>query len=180
MSNDVIQLVSLPTLRTGAVDEAERTVFANVRSVGQRETYAAAAVGVKPEYTVQLADYLEYNREPFARVDGRLFKVYRTFRSNKKLELTLTAPVGMRDKLETCRLGNSQQSVYCVVAYLQLSEIDEAGLAGLIRELHLIVATSEYNGEDTVEYAGKTYAIRRTFQEDSQIVDLYVEERAGL
>lgn len=178
--SDVIQLVSLPTLRTGAVDEAEKSVFANVRSVGQRETYAAAAVGVKPEYTVQLADYLDYNYQPFARVDGRLFKIYRTFRSNKKLELTLTAPVGMRDKLETCRLGVSGRSVYCVVAYLQMSEIDEAGLAGLTHELHLIVAASEYNGEEIVEYSGRTYAIRRVFQEDNQILDLYVEERAGL
>lgn len=178
--NDVLTLVNLPTIRTGEVEETETEVFCDIRSVGMRETYAAAAVGVKPELQVRLADYLDYTGQPFARVDGKLFKVYRTYRDDTELDITLTAPNGLDDTLEICYLGENRERAWCAFAYLQYAEVDDAGITGLIRELHLIVNAAAYNGESTVEFRGKTYAVRRTFQEDKDLVDLYVEERAGV
>lgn len=177
---DLVTLVALPTLRSGDISETETDLFCEIRSVGFRETYAAAAVGIKPEVMVRLADYFDYQGQPFVRLDGVLYKVYRTYRDGIALDLTLASPVGLKDTLEKCYLGKSKTPAWCAVGYVQLAEVDEAGLSGLIHELHLIINAAVYHGEDTVEYAGKAYAIRRTFQEDRDIVDLYIEERAGI
>lgn len=177
---DLVTLVALPTLRSGDISETETDLFCEIRSVGFRETYAAAAVGIKPEVMVRLADYFDYQKQPFVRLDGVLYKVYRTYRDGTELDLTLVAPVGLKDSLEKCYIGTSRTPAWCAVGYIQLSETDEAGLFGLLRNLHLIVSAAAYHGEDVVEYAGKLYSIRRTFQEDCDIVDLYIEERAGV
>lgn len=177
---DLLTLVSLPTLRSGAVAETESPVFCAVRSAGMRETYAAAAVGVKPELVAAMADAWDYAGQPFARYDGRLYKVYRTYQTGTGLELTLTAPVGLKDTLSTCYLGAERIPAWCAVGYAQLSEIDDAGLEGLRHELHLLVSAAAYTGQDVVEYDGKRYAVRRTYQEDRDLVDLYLEERAGI
>lgn len=188
-SSDIITLVALPTLRSGAIEETETPVFCRIHSVGYRETYAAAAVGVKPEMVVALAEAADYAGQPFARHAGKLYKVYRVYRgsySNARphmgtgVELTLTAPVGLKDTIETCYLGADRVPAWCAVGYVQLEETDEAGLSGLLSNLHLLVGASAYHGEDLVEYSGKSYAVRRTFQEDRDLVDLYVEERAGI
>lgn len=188
-SSDIITLVALPTLRSGAIEETETPVFCRVHSVGFRETYAAAAVGVKPEMVVSLAEAADYADQPFVRHAGKLYKVYRVYRgsySNVRphmgtgVELTLTAPVGLKDTIETCYLGKGRVPAWCAVGYIQLAELDDAGLSGLVNELHLIVSSAAYHGEDILEYAGKGYAVRRTFQEDRDLVDLYIEERAGL
>lgn len=179
-NSDVVTLVALPTFRSGDVQETETPVFCGIKSVGYRETYAAATVGVKPEMIITLAEAADYSDQPFVRHAGKLYKIHRTYQAGIRLELTLTAPVGLKDELGICYLGPARSPAWCALGYVQLSEIDDAGQAGLIRELHLLVSAHAYNGEDVLEYAGRKYAIRRTFQEDRDLVDLYIEERAGL
>lgn len=178
--SDVVTLVALPTLRSGAVEETETQVYCAVKSVGMRETYAAAAVGVKPEIVIDMAEAWEYEGQPFVRHNGRLYKVYRTYQDGIGIELTLTAPVGLKDSLAVCYIGSARKPAWCAVGYIQLAEIDDAGLEGLRHELHLLVSTADYSGEGVLEFEGRKYAVRRTFQEDHDLLDLYIEERAGI
>lgn len=45
------------------VQEIERPVFAEIKSIGQKEFYEAAAVGMKPEIKFVIADFLDYKGE---------------------------------------------------------------------------------------------------------------------
>lgn len=75
------------------IKETERSVFAELKSIGQSEFYQAQALGLKPEIKFVLPDYLEYRGEQklrfqdFGEEEEREYSVLRTFRSNNTLEL---------------------------------------------------------------------------------------------
>lgn len=73
---------------TVSVKSAKR-VFCRVRSIGMKETYQALAVGLKPELSLVLADYLEYDGEKKVEYDGVIYNVIRTFRREGKNEIEL-------------------------------------------------------------------------------------------
>lgn len=74
-------------------EETERSVFAEIKSIGQSEFYQAQAVGLKPEIKFVLADYLEYQNEKKLRYQGfneaieEEYTILRTYRQNNLLEL---------------------------------------------------------------------------------------------
>ncbi len=73
--------------------ETERSVFAEIKSIGQSEFYQAQAVGLKPEIKFVLADYLDYQNEKKLRYQGfkeeaeEEYTILRTYRNNNLLEL---------------------------------------------------------------------------------------------
>lgn len=67
--------------------ETSRQVFCGVRSVGQKEYYQAHAVGLQPEIKFVLADYLDYENEMLAEYNGQRYRVLRTYRSGRELEI---------------------------------------------------------------------------------------------
>ena len=71
---------------------AERTVFAEVKSIGQSEFYQAEAVGLKPEIKFVIADFADYQNEkqlkytPFGGTE-EIYIVLRTYRNKINLEI---------------------------------------------------------------------------------------------
>lgn len=65
------------------------------RSVGQREYYAAATTDFKPELTLVLADYYDYNDEQIVEYSGRLYSVIRTYINRDRLEIVLERRAGV-------------------------------------------------------------------------------------
>ena len=93
MYNEVIQLRSytesvddygIPTRTTN-----DRTVFAQLKSIGQSEFYQAAADGLKPELKFILADYYDYQNEKEVIYNNKVYSVLRTYRDNNKIEITV-------------------------------------------------------------------------------------------
>ena len=73
---------------------AEREVFADIKSVGMKETYEAMGVGLKPELTFVLADYYDYDEECLIIYDGKRYKVIRTYiKQSNELEIVVTRVV---------------------------------------------------------------------------------------
>lgn len=74
-------------------EETERSVFAELKSIGQSEFYQAQALGLKPEIKFILPDYLEYKGEKklrfqdFGEEEEKEYTVLRTFRNGNTLEL---------------------------------------------------------------------------------------------
>ena len=97
MFNSVIRLISESKVVDAYGDltskETERSVFAELRSVGQSEFYQAQALGFKPEIKFILPDYLEYRGEQklrfqdFGEPEEKEYAVLRTFRNGNALEL---------------------------------------------------------------------------------------------
>lgn len=95
--NELIKLIS----ETVVVDEygdriitkSERTIFCEVRSIRQSEFYQAEAVGLKPEISFKIADFLDYQGEevvlykPFLAEEWIEYKVIRTYRADNSLEI---------------------------------------------------------------------------------------------
>lgn len=75
------------------IEETEREVFAELRSITQSEFYQAQAAGLKPEIKFLLADYLDYRNEltvryqPFESEKELEYAVLRTYRTGNGLEL---------------------------------------------------------------------------------------------
>ncbi len=70
----------------------EKTVFAEVKSIGQSEFYQAQAVGLKPEIKFVLADFFDYAGEKklkYAPYQGteETYDILRTYRTNNRLEI---------------------------------------------------------------------------------------------
>ena len=70
----------------------ERTIFAEVKSIGQSEFYQAEAVGLKPEIKFVIADFADYQDEkklkytPFGGTE-QIYTVLRTYRNKINLEI---------------------------------------------------------------------------------------------
>ncbi len=60
-----------------------------IQSIGMKESYQAYSVGRNPEIRLVLADFADYASEQYALYDGGVFRVLRTYRAGRRLELTL-------------------------------------------------------------------------------------------
>jgi len=79
----------------GDSEPAETSVmrFAEIMSVGQTEFYQASAAGMKPEIKFRLSDYLDYDGQMLVEYNGVRYRVLRTYRSGKALEITCYSQV---------------------------------------------------------------------------------------
>ena len=64
-------------------------LFAEQKSIGQKEFYQAQTEGEKPEIKFVIPDYLDYNDQQIVIHEGVRYKVLRTYRNTKnELEIT--------------------------------------------------------------------------------------------
>lgn len=70
--------------------DASRTVFCRVASIGMKEFYEASARDFYPEMKFILADYLDYNNEQLVEYNGQRYRVLRTYRTGRELEIVVT------------------------------------------------------------------------------------------
>ena len=62
--------------------ETEREVFCRVSSTFRNEFYQAATAGLRPEWTIRLSDFAEYQGEQKVRYNGEVYSVLRTYRDD--------------------------------------------------------------------------------------------------
>lgn len=81
-----------------AIMELEKVeLFAEQRSIGQKEFYQAQTEGEKPEVKFVIPDYLDYDGQRIVIHEGIRYKFLRTFRKNGSTELEITCYGGVRD-----------------------------------------------------------------------------------
>lgn len=88
---EVITLVGENPEAHGVFDRVEpvkRDVFAELRSVGYSEYYAAKSAGIEPSIVFVLADYLEYDNEKIVLFNDEQYRVIRTYTNGQTIELT--------------------------------------------------------------------------------------------
>lgn len=95
--DDVIQLIrttqTIDAYGDTVMKETARQVFCRVASVGAKEFYQAAAIGLQPETKFVLADYLDYEGEKLVKHNGCTYHVLRIYRDGQALELTCYSEV---------------------------------------------------------------------------------------
>ncbi len=72
-----------------------------------------------------------------------------------------------------------ETQVYCQVDSVTRAEFFEAGRNGLRPEYRFTIFFAEYSGERTVIYNGVAYSVYRTYHARTDVLELYVEKKAG-
>ena len=83
--NEVATLIK----RIHGREDVKREVLCGFRSVGMKEFYSASGTDYHPELKLVLADYLDYDDETLADFNGQRYRILRTYRTGRELELTL-------------------------------------------------------------------------------------------
>lgn len=85
---DVLTLVKRTDDGDGNLfSETRRDVFCRLESIGRTEFYQAQATELRPELKFVLPDYLEYENEYLVIYEGVWYRVIRTYRSGRELEI---------------------------------------------------------------------------------------------
>jgi SPP1 family predicted phage head-tail adaptor len=95
MYNEVITLLSIELEQNDKGDLVEKAVeetnvYAQVKSVGMKESYEAMAVGLKAEYVFVIADYYDYNDQTHVSYKNKRWKILRTYRKDNRMDIVVT------------------------------------------------------------------------------------------
>lgn len=98
--SDIINLISqsytTDALGQQIATQTRREVYCNRGSISRNEFFSAGAAGLRPEMVVRMFEP-DYQGEELAEIDGKMYRVYRTYRGkNEIIELYLEVQVGER------------------------------------------------------------------------------------
>ena len=65
------------------------------------------------------------------------------------------------------------------ISRAEWTSYSSTGRSGLVPAYMVTVFMGDYNGESIAEYDGKRYGIYRTYERDDELVELYLEKKAG-
>lgn len=93
MYNDVAYLTN--KVKTGTqteygddiYEDVKKPVFVNVKSVTRNEFYSAQVAGFDPQIVFEIADYYDYEGQPFIEYKDVMYKVIRTYRTSVALQI---------------------------------------------------------------------------------------------
>lgn len=71
------------------------------------------------------------------------------------------------------------RDVFCQVRSITRSEFFDAGRNGLNPEFEFDVFFGDYEGERTVIYKDQRYAVYRTYQARTDVLEIYVQREGG-
>ena len=83
------------------------------------------------------------------------------------------------DEYGVMRQAVSRKKVFCKVGGITRSEFYNAGRSGLNPDFMFTVFAGDYSGESLCEYRGKTYSIYRTYINNADYIELYVQREGG-
>ena len=70
--------------------------------------------------------------------------------------------------------------VYCSVSSVSGSEWHNGGRNGIRPEMKITMFRPDYHGELIAELDGERYAVYRTFMAGHELIELYLERKAGV
>ena len=84
-----------------------------------------------------------------------------------------------QDKYGVAQPTEKKAKRYCRVRSASSQEFFEAGQQGIKPQYQITMLRAEYSGEQTVEYNGTRYAVYRTYEPNTDEIELYLEVRVG-
>lgn len=94
--------------------------------------------------------------------------------------ISLVTYTQTQDELGVWRESQTERRVYCKTDSVSRSEFFTGGQNGLKPEYRFSMFRGDYRGETTVIYRGMAYSVYRTYFESTDIIELYVERKAGV
>lgn len=94
--------------------------------------------------------------------------------------VNLIATTYTTDSLGQQIATETSRQVFCNVRSVSQAEFFEGGRNGLKPEYKLTMFFYDYNGEKIVEFEGSRYAVYRTYRAENDVLELYIESKAGV
>lgn len=101
---------------------------------------------------------------------------------NKAITLDLIAKEYTIDQMGQRIATEKSTTVYATLQSVSRAEwtsYSATGRNGLVPAYVALVFNGDYSGETIAEYDGTRYGIYRTYERDDEIVELYMEKKAG-
>lgn len=92
--------------------------------------------------------------------------------------ITLISVTKTQDAYGVWRMTETSKEVFCSVQSVTRTEFFDAGRNGLNPAFVFTIFGDDYDGEETIEYAGKRYGVYRTFRSGDDM-ELYAERKGG-
>ena len=73
----------------------------------------------------------------------------------------------------------SEKQIFCDTRSITRREFYDAAQAGLRPEVVLRMQKIDYEGEEEIEWRGKVYHVMRTYWDDADLMEIYLEERTA-
>lgn len=77
------------------------------------------------------------------------------------------------------RETRTSRQIFCRKQSVTRTEFFAGGRSGLNPAFVFTVFRGDYTGETLIEYDGKTYSVYRTYQPDSDYMELYAQREGG-
>lgn len=74
----------------------------------------------------------------------------------------------------------TEREAFCSVASVSGSEFIEAGRNGIKPEIKVTMFRPDYRGEVIAELDGTRYSVYRTYMAKNELIELYLEKKAGV
>ena len=94
--------------------------------------------------------------------------------------MKLIAEAKTQDEYGVWRTEETERTVFCNVSSVTQSEFFDGGRNGLNPELRFVMFFGDYQGERTIEFKGKRYAVYRTYHARTDELELYTERQGGV
>lgn len=94
--------------------------------------------------------------------------------------LTLIRQEHKKDEIGQQVPEEIRRIVYCNVSSVSGSEWHEGGRNGIRPEIKATVFQPDYQGELIAELDGERYAVYRTYLAGNELIELYLEKKAGV
>ena len=94
-------------------------------------------------------------------------------------ELTLISETYVTDEVKNMISVEANTNVFCNIKSVRASEFYNAANVGLKPELVFVIHPYEYSGEKKVKFNGKEYRVIRTYQVNSEEIELTCERVLG-
>ena len=93
--------------------------------------------------------------------------------------IKLVKSTSSQDDHGVWRSTTTVREVYCKAESVTRAEFFEGGRSGLKPEYKFVLFFGDYDGEQTILYKGVTYGVYRSYHASTDILELYVERKAG-
>lgn len=93
--------------------------------------------------------------------------------------IKLVKSTSSQDDHGVWRSTTTVREVYCKAESVTRAEFFEGGRSGLKPEYKFVLFFGDYDGEQTILYKGMPYGVYRSYHASTDILELYVERKAG-
>lgn len=94
--------------------------------------------------------------------------------------VTLIAQTFTQDEIGQEIAEETGRDVFCNVSSITRNEWFEAAKSGFQPQFRMTMFRYDYQQERMVEYQGMRYAVYRTYESQKELIELYLEEQAGV